>query len=213
MEKQQSKGIVYVLTNSAMPGLVKIGMTTRESIDARMKELYSTGVPVPFECGYACEVKASDCAKIEKALHTAFDPNRINANREFFRIEPKQVIAILELFNRKEITREVIAEIENDLTADDKVASEKIKSARRPPMNYREMGIMPDSILSFIKDRNISVTVVSDKKVNFQEEETSLTAVTKQLLGIERPIQPTPYWEYEGKNLREIYDETYTLEE
>ncbi|MGL4492894.1 MAG: GIY-YIG nuclease family protein, partial [Tannerellaceae bacterium] len=122
-------------------------------------------------------------------------------------------IAILELFNRKEITGEVTAEIENDLTADDKVASEKIKSVRRPSMNYREMGIMPDSILSFIKDRNISVTVVSDKKVNFQEEETSLTAVTKQLLGIERPIQPTPYWEYEGKNLREIYDETYILEE
>lgn len=213
MVSQQNKGIVYVLTNSAMPGLVKIGMTTRESIDARMKELYSTGVPVPFECAYACEVKAADCAKIEKALHAAFDPNRINANREFFRIDPKQVIAILELFNRKDITGEVTAEIENDLTADDKVASEKIKSARRPPMNYREMGIMPDSILSFIKDRNISVTVVSDKKVNFQEEETSLTAVTKQLLGIERPIQPTPYWEYEGKNLREIYDETYTLEE
>ena len=39
MEKQGNKGIVYVLTNSAMPGLVKIGMTTRESIDTRMKEL------------------------------------------------------------------------------------------------------------------------------------------------------------------------------
>lgn len=213
MEKLRNKGIVYVLTNSAMPGLVKIGMTTRDSIDARMKELYSTGVPVPFVCKYACEVKASDCAKIEKALHTAFDPNRINANREFFELESKQVIAILELFNRKDITGEVTAEIENDLTADDKVASEKIKSARRPAMNYREMGIMPGAVLSYVKDRSITVRVVSDKKVNFQEEETSLTAVTKQLLGIERPIQPTPYWEYEGKNLRDIYDETYTLED
>lgn len=27
MEKQQNKGIVSILTNSAMPGLVKIGMT------------------------------------------------------------------------------------------------------------------------------------------------------------------------------------------
>ena len=34
-----------------MPGLVKIGMTTQEDIDKRMKELYTTGVPVPFECG------------------------------------------------------------------------------------------------------------------------------------------------------------------
>ena len=76
-------GIVYLLTNPVMPGLVKIGMTTQEDIDKRMKELYTTGVPVPFECQFACKVKKGDCAKIEKALHTAFAPQRINANREF----------------------------------------------------------------------------------------------------------------------------------
>lgn len=63
-----------------MPGLVKIGMTTREDMDSRMKELYSTGVPEPFECQFACKVKKSDCVKIEKALHIAFAPQRINAN-------------------------------------------------------------------------------------------------------------------------------------
>ena len=49
-------GIVYLLTNPVMPGLVKIGMTTQEDIDKRMKELYTTGVPVPFECKFACKV-------------------------------------------------------------------------------------------------------------------------------------------------------------
>lgn len=61
-------GIVYLLTNPCMPGLVKIGMTTREDMDSRIKELYSTGVPVPFECQFACKVKKSDCVKIEKAV-------------------------------------------------------------------------------------------------------------------------------------------------
>ena len=42
--------IVYVLTNPAMPGIVKIGMTEREDVQRRMTELYSTGVPLPFEC-------------------------------------------------------------------------------------------------------------------------------------------------------------------
>ena len=64
-------GIVYLLTNPVMPGLVKIGMTTQKEIDQRMKELYTTGVPVPFECKFACKVKKSDCLKIEKALHKA----------------------------------------------------------------------------------------------------------------------------------------------
>ena len=48
-------GIVYLLTNPVMPGLVKIGMTTQEDIDKRMKELYTTGVPVPFECQMLCK--------------------------------------------------------------------------------------------------------------------------------------------------------------
>jgi hypothetical protein len=40
--------IVYVLTNEAMPGLVKIGLTT-DSVEARLTQLSShTGVPLPF---------------------------------------------------------------------------------------------------------------------------------------------------------------------
>lgn len=196
-----------------MPGLVKIGMTTRESIDTRMKELYSTGVPVPFDCVYACEVKVSDCAKIEKALHKAFEPNRINANREFFSIRPEQATAILELFNRKDITNEVVAEIENDLTPADKVAGEKIKTNRRPPLNFREMGIQRNSVLTFVNDPSVCVTVIADKKVSYNDNEISLTAITKQLLGLDYAVQPVKYWVYNGKNLRDIYDDTYTLEE
>ncbi|MYF88497.1 MAG: GIY-YIG nuclease family protein, partial [Boseongicola sp. SB0676_bin_33] len=45
-------GIVYVLTNEAMPGLVKIGRTTQDDPRVRMDQLYNgaSGVPVPFDC-------------------------------------------------------------------------------------------------------------------------------------------------------------------
>lgn len=92
-----------------------------------MKEFYGAGVPVPFDCNNACEVKITDCAKIEKVHHKTFEPNRINANHEFFSIKLEQVIVILELFDRKNITYEITAEIENDLAPEDKAASKKIK--------------------------------------------------------------------------------------
>ena len=59
--------IVYVLANEAMPNLIKIGKTQRKDLNARMSELYSTGVPFPFQCLWAGEV--NDCTKIESILH------------------------------------------------------------------------------------------------------------------------------------------------
>ena len=60
-----NEGIVYVLTNPAMPKMVKIGKTGRE-VEARLNDLYTTGVPLPFECAYAAKV--ADMDKVEKAL-------------------------------------------------------------------------------------------------------------------------------------------------
>ena len=74
------EGSVYVLTNPAMPNMVKIGKTTR-NVELRLADLYSTGVPLPFECEYAAKVK--DLDKTEKAFHKAFSPNRVNPKREF----------------------------------------------------------------------------------------------------------------------------------
>jgi hypothetical protein len=42
-------GIVYVLTNEAMPGLVKIGMTEDAAPSTGMGPLFSAGVPLAFE--------------------------------------------------------------------------------------------------------------------------------------------------------------------
>jgi len=38
--------IVYVVTNPAMPGLVKIGYTSQADANDRIAQLYGTGVPV-----------------------------------------------------------------------------------------------------------------------------------------------------------------------
>lgn len=206
-------GIVYLLTNPVMPGLVKIGMTTQKEIDQRMKELYTTGVPLPFECQFACKVKKSDCAKIEKALHTAFEPQRINANREFFRINVGQAKAILELFHHEDITSDVSNEIENDLTPEDKAATIKAQ-VKRPPLNFHEMGMQDGDVLVWKDDPKITVTIISDRKIRYEGEESSLSALSAQLKGYKtKHIAPGSHWLYKDRLLNEIYDETYPIEE
>lgn len=211
MAKQSNNyGIVYVLTNSAMPDLVKIGMTTRDNVDARMKELFTTSVPVAFECEFACKVE--DCTKVEKALHIAFAPNRIHPQREFFKIAPEQAIAILKLFDKGDITKELNSEIDDDLNETDKQARTKLKINRRPPLNFRDMEIPIGAKLQYTKeDEIIEVEVCTDRKVLYKGEETSLTAVTQDLLGLDYAVQPTKYWTYNGKNLQDVYNEIYSL--
>lgn len=204
MENNTNTGIVYVLTNPAMPGIVKIGKTSRGSVDARLNELYSTGVPVPFECAFAGRVK--DESTVEKAFHLAFGPYRLNPKREFFEIEPEQAIALLELMISEDVTP-ALQEEANNVDREAKAGSDKLK-ARRPVQNYLEMGIPEGSILQFTQNEE-TCTVLNGRRVMYQGEEMSLTALTKQLVGTERPLQPSPYWLFNGRRLTDIYNETY----
>lgn len=207
----KEQGIVYVLTNPCMPGIVKIGMTERSEMDARLKELYTTGVPLPFECKFACRVNKSECGRIEKALHTAFAPQRVNANREFFRVQPEQAIAILELFHHEVVTDEVTAEIENDLTAEDRAAVAKSIN-RRPPLDFIDMGLQVGDVLTWKEDPSIVVRIASAHKVIYKDEEYSLSGLSAQLKGSHaKYIAPCPWWLYEDKLLSEVYDETYPM--
>jgi len=204
------QGIVYVLTNPAMPGLVKIGRTTNE-ITNRMNELNTTGVPLPFDCQFACEV--DDCNLVEDSLHKAFYPDRINPKREFFEIEPDQAIAILHLLAKKDVTPAVTAEINKNLSDVERVASEQYKK-RRPNLNFTEMGIPKGAKLIFsYGEISAEVTVVSDRKVKTadSDKEVSLSQITREILELDYNIQPTRYWSYEGKSLNAYYNETYAF--
>lgn len=200
--------IVYVLTNPAMPSLVKIGITTQAGVKERMKQLYTTGVPVPFECAYTVEVV--DCASVEAALHTAFGPNRINPNREFFKIGIDQAVAVLRLLKGNEVTPRLNAELKADIGEADIDSAKKLK--KRPNLNFREMGIPAGAILVF-RDGKSTVTVVGDKKVELNGESMSLTAATRVMMNIDYSVQPTPHWTYQGKSLNDYYEETYAIED
>jgi hypothetical protein len=197
--------VVYVISNPAMPGLVKIGFTAQEDAKARIEQLYSSGVPVPFKLEFACRVENAE--EVERALHRAFAPNRINSKREFFQIEADQAIAILKLLHNEDATSDV-AEQPTILDQESIVAADQLQS-RRPNLNFEEMGIPTGSILHSTHSE-ATVTVVGPRKVVLNNEEMSLTAATRQTLGLEYSVAPGPHWMFGGKILREIYNETYT---
>jgi T5orf172 domain len=200
-------GLVYVLSNPAMPRLVKIGCTAQDDVTPRLNQLYSTGVPFPFEVEFAARVPNPE--EVEQALHQAFAPNRVNPRREFFEIEPSQAIAILRLLHVEDATQE-IEQLASAVEPQDAIAAERYR-ARRPPLNFVEMGIPIGSLLNFARNNTV-IRVSAPKKVQVEDVEMSLTAATRQLLGVDHDVAPGPYWTFNGKSLRAIYDETYQRE-
>lgn len=81
-----TKGYVYVLSNPSMPDLVKIGRSIHGG-RGRADDLYrnDTGVPTPFELEF--EILVSNAPLLEEMTHQALAEYRVNARREFFRID------------------------------------------------------------------------------------------------------------------------------
>jgi T5orf172 domain len=196
--------IVYVLTNEAMPGLIKIGRTNGD-LATRVKTLYQNpGVPLPFEVFYACEV--ADATFVEKQLHDAFGDHRISQRREFFRLAPERATAALSLAKINEIR--LGDEIFD--TPEEKAEVEAAK--RRSKFRFSMIGIKPGTELQLYKDPTIICTTVDDtNQVNFKGDITSLSDAALQAhaaLGDEWASISGPWaWCFQGKRLDDIRKE------
>lgn len=205
--------VVYVLTHSAMPGLVKIGVTAQEDVQTRLNQLYTTGLPFPFDLAYACQIEDDAFAEeAETALHSAFDPYRVNPRREFFQIDPGQAIVLLKLLETQRGGMES-TEVSELTTGGDEVdaAAARQYEARRPNLTFEAMGIPIGARIKLVNSDS-EVEVVGPKTVNLNGETMFLTKATQLLVGSRYPLRPAPYWTYEGRRLSEIYEETYPLQ-
>ena len=88
-------GCVYILKNEAMPGLIKIGYT-KETAEKRANDLYTTGVPQPFEVAYELDqLEPEQYAKLEGEIHKELAQHRVNPKREFFEYPVDDAIQLL----------------------------------------------------------------------------------------------------------------------
>ena len=89
MAQQTKVGHVYIISNIGSFGenVYKIGMTRRLEPMERVKELGDASVPFLFDVH--AMIYCEDAPKLEKALHKAFEPKRLNMTnnrREFFHV-------------------------------------------------------------------------------------------------------------------------------
>lgn len=163
-------GYVYILTNEAMPGYVKIGFTQQNDLNQRLRQLDNTSTPLPFECYYAARVP--DCRRLERTLHFVFGEKRTRANREFFQASPDLAKAIVELVA---IEEERVSDAQQAITPEQRVEIETAKVGRTERMTLERLGLPPGSTLTFTKDPTMLCEVVGPRTVRFRGEEMSLS--------------------------------------
>ena len=217
------QGYIYVLTNEAMPGLVKIGVTRADDPQSRVSGLYNTSVPLPFDLHYAGLV--ANARRAELALHNAFDHRRINPNREFFEIEPDQATGILELITIEDYTERTRDEADDGVADIDKRARERVKK-RRPPLDFEALEISMGTVLTFAEHEAAKAEPRLPKKVvlvsspdgyagvGVDGEHVSLTPLThalrKFVWGSAAVHPPARYWLLpNGRTLADVYGEVH----
>lgn len=190
--------IVYLLSNPAFENYVKIGRT--KNLEARLKQLDNTSVPLPFRCEFAVEVSDSETA--EQLLHRAFADHRVRSSREFFEISPHRVIAAMMLTGGRDVTPKVdVAEDQESLLALDKQVS------KTNGFYFLKAAVSVGDTLTFTRNERETATVVSKNRIEFRGEVTSLSAAALTLLreaGYEwKAAQGTIFWMKDGETIDE----------
>ena len=84
------KGWVYVISNKAMPGILKIGFSTKDP-KLRAEELNHAGSPHPYIVEY--EILIEEPYQIEQKIHKILSDNK--EGKEWFRCSVKDAIAAI----------------------------------------------------------------------------------------------------------------------
>lgn len=92
---------VYILSNKAMPGLLKIGSTQINPEKRRNDISRGTGIPLEFDVEWAYRCFRAEA--IEREVHKKLKEFRVNNKREFFRTDLETAIKSIEEIGDKYI--------------------------------------------------------------------------------------------------------------
>ena len=188
--------IIYIMTNPAYPGYVKIGATTRD-VEKRRAELSShSGVMFDFEVYATYETRGSLKDKNFHRIIDKLNPTlRANVKREFYKMESEAAYDLLM----------AIAEIAGDV---DKVIKwgddlEENVQGRRAPFSFVKADMKPGSIISFTENEDVKATVLDDRHIEYDGKSTSVSELARRLLDLKHAVQGTLYFTYQGETLND----------
>ena len=193
-------GIIYILTNQAMPGFVKIGKT-ESNLTNRIRSLNNTSVPFDFECYYAARV--ADVELAEKLMHDAFADHRPNPRREFFMLDPERAKSALRLGAIEDVTPGV-EQIIPDVAERAAVAN---MAKRRRQTSLADIGLRPGTTLVLDRDETHTCEVVDEWQVKYQEQIMSPSAaalIAINACGYDWPsANGWQHWTHDGRPLKD----------
>lgn len=212
---EESKGVIYILTNPSFKEYVKIGYA--DDIEKRLQQLNrSECIPFAFRVYATYEV---DSRLSDLKIHTIID--KLNPNlrsidmfngqkrvREFYAMSPEDAYSILEaiaeIHNRTDKLKlvEPDAEAQNDESIAEEIQTEtRIRGAN---FTFSEWEIPIGAVLEYYKNSDIKCTVVDDRKVEYEGEIMFLTSVAKKITGKQSGIAGPRYFKYKGTELWDI---------
>lgn len=193
-----SKGYIYLMTNPALQDMVKIGFAT--DVEQRRQQLSTTALPYDYEVYATYETSGNlEDKKLHKLIDKLNPDLRVTKNREFFVMSPEDAYELLE-------TIAIISNTVDKLSRKKAVQAHSVQAIKKPALNFAKCGIPVGAELVFKEDDSIRVTVADDRKVLYNNELTSLSAIASELKGYS--AAGPSFFTYNGKNLTDIAYET-----
>ena len=215
MSKEKKAGVIYILTNPSFPDYVKIGYA--HNIETRLKQLNrSETIPFAFRvyAVYAVESELTDkelhklIDKLNPDLRTIENFDGKERVKEFYAMSAEDAYGLLECIAKISGTLDRLQRLtpEGHEILDEQIDNEVRETVRRGPFRFSACNIPIGSQIEFIEDSSIKATVVDDRRIEYNGETTSVSALAQKLKGFDHAVQGTLWFTYQGEKLTDIRD-------
>ena len=210
-------GFIYILTNPSFPAYVKIGYA--DDVEQRLRQFnQSECVPFAFRVYATYEVQSRlQDQKLHRIIDTLNPTLRAAENfngrerkKEFYAISKEDAYSILyAIAEINGLTDKIKLWEMNDMERQDEIEAEKIEAEhveKLAPFQFSMCGIEPGEKITWCYDETLDITVLSDKKVQYNGVPYSLSGLAAHLLGKSSSVGicGPSYFRYDGEILSEL---------